>query len=115
MRHPLFPVEELAPGAMRAVSVDGVAVVVVRTPDGAVHALRDRCSHASAALSKGRLQRAIVGDAVGSYKLSDDFIVRCPRHGYEFDVVTGHCLADAGHRVRSYPVSVEDGTVVLER
>jgi 3-phenylpropionate/trans-cinnamate dioxygenase ferredoxin subunit len=100
---------------MRSVSVDGVAVVVVRTPDGAVHALRDRCSHASAALSNGRLARVVVGDTVGSYRLSDDFMIRCPRHGYEFDVATGRCLADPGHRVRAYAVTVEDGTVVLER
>jgi 3-phenylpropionate/trans-cinnamate dioxygenase ferredoxin subunit len=115
VRGELFPIEELPPGTMRAASIDGIAVVVVHTPDGKVHALRDRCSHASAALSKGRIERTIVGDTPGSYVLSDRYAIRCPRHGYEFDVETGHCLADAGHRVRRYGVTVENGTVVLER
>ncbi|MBN1171051.1 MAG: Rieske (2Fe-2S) protein, partial [Micromonosporaceae bacterium] len=38
-------VEDLAVGSVRAVQVDGLAIAVVRTSDGAVHAVRDQCTH----------------------------------------------------------------------
>jgi nitrite reductase (NADH) small subunit len=115
-RHALFPSEDLAPGEVREVTLDGIAVVVVRTPLGELKALRDICPHQGAKLSKGRLEAAVEGPDVGRYELSPErMILRCPWHGYEFDVETGHCLADSGSRVRTYPVTVEDGVVVVER
>ena len=116
MRHELFPVAELPAGQMRSVTVGNVAIVVVHTAAGNLHALRDRCSHRGATLSRGSVERVIVGDDVGSYELSADYLLRCPWHGFEFDVRTGRCLADPDRdRVRTYEVGVENGMVVLER
>lgn len=109
--------DELKLGRLLGTEVDGLAVVVVRTPDGDVRVLRDRCSHEGARLSRGRLLHKVSGDKVGAYVLSEDeFVVRCPWHGYEFDLETGHCIADARRaRVRVYDVTVEDGVVYIER
>jgi nitrite reductase (NADH) small subunit len=115
MRHRLFPSAELGPGEMKAVAIDSVKVVVVRTWDGALHAIRDRCSHRGAALSLGWLRREIAGSSVGDYHLTDSCVVECPWHGFEFDVVTGKCVSDSRYRVRAYQVEVEDGYVFLER
>jgi 3-phenylpropionate/trans-cinnamate dioxygenase ferredoxin subunit len=102
---------------MRSVTVDRVAVVVLRTPDGAVHALRDACSHYGARLSLGSLRPLVAGDDVGEHRLvAGRYVVQCPWHGYEFDVGDGRCPADPAHqRVRSYRTSVVDGVVVIER
>ncbi len=115
MRHELFPVGELRPGEMRAATVDRLAIVVIRTPDGSIRVLRDICPHHGAKLSRGTLERTVGGNAVGEYDLLEAYTLRCPWHGYEFDVVTGHCLADARQRVRAYEVTVENGIVVVER
>jgi 3-phenylpropionate/trans-cinnamate dioxygenase ferredoxin subunit len=41
--------------------------------------------------------------------------MRCPWHGWEFDIASGRSLFDPdGVRVRNYPVTVEDGTVIVE-
>ena len=41
-------------------------------------------------------------------------ILQCPWHGYEFDIETGKTIYDPDDlRVKVYPVSVEDGKVVL--
>jgi nitrite reductase (NADH) small subunit len=114
-RHALFPSEDLAPGDVREATIDGIAVVVVRTPAGELKALRDVCPHQGARLSKGKFEAAVDGPGVGRYELSERMILRCPWHGYEFDVESGHCLADSGSRVRTYPVTVEDGVIVVER
>ena len=117
MKHVLFPLAELAPGQMRAVVVDKVKIVVMRTPDGDLRALRDSCSHYGARLSDGTIEPMVVGEGVGSYRIEPGaFVLRCPWHGYEFDVISGRCPADPSHeRVRAYQVEVEDGSVVLQR
>ncbi len=115
MRHELFPLAELAPGQMRTALAGSVRVVVIRTPDGELHALRDVCSHMGARLSDGLLHLASEADPAGGYRLSDTYVVSCPWHGQEFSVASGRCLADARHRARTYSVRVEDDMVVLER
>jgi nitrite reductase/ring-hydroxylating ferredoxin subunit len=111
-RHALFAESELAPGEFTRVEVDGIGIVVLRTQAGELCALRDICSHQGARLSNGTLEAAVVGH----YRLlADRAVMRCPWHGYEFDVSTGLCVADPTERVRAYPVSVEDGVVSLER
>jgi nitrite reductase/ring-hydroxylating ferredoxin subunit len=41
-------------------------------------------------------------------------VLRCPWHGWEFDIVTGKALYDANSRVASYPVAVDEkGDVVV--
>ena len=117
MRHVVCTLDELPPGAMRSVTVDRVALVVLRTPDGEVRALRDACSHYGARLSRGTLRRMLVHDEEHGYRLLPDrYVVQCPWHGYEFDVADGRCPADPAHeRVRSYRATVEGGSVVVER
>jgi nitrite reductase (NADH) small subunit len=117
VKHAVCRVEDVEPGRLLGVEVDGLALVVARTPEGGVHVLRDRCSHEGARLSRGRLLQKVGGDEVGAYVLADDeYVVRCPWHGYEFDLETGHCVADASRaRVRAYTVTVDDGVVFIER
>lgn len=96
-------VEDLAVGSVRAVQVDGLAIAVVRTSDGAVHAVRDQCTHGRVALSEGEVD----GDTL-----------ECCLHGSRFDLRTGvpvNLPATVG--VRVYPVDVRDGNVyvMLER
>ncbi|HEX4215992.1 MAG TPA: Rieske (2Fe-2S) protein [Candidatus Dormibacteraeota bacterium] len=117
MKYVLFPADSLAKGSMRAVSVGGVAVVVVRASDGGYYALRDVCSHQGARLSEGRLEAPVVADGNGGYEVAtDNEVLRCPWHWYEFSLSTGRSLGDpAKTRVRSYKVEVEDGQVTIER
>lgn len=115
MRHALFGIDELPPGTMRAAAVGPVSVVIVRSPDGELHALRDVCSHMGAKLSDGIVHFASDADPNGGYRLSDTFVISCPWHGFEFSVDSGRCLADPRHRARAYAVTVEDDVVMLER
>jgi nitrite reductase/ring-hydroxylating ferredoxin subunit len=117
MKHAVMSEGELGPGEMRAVEVDGIEIVVVRTPGGTYRALRDRCPHYGATLSHGDLQPYTEEAGVGAYHVvADRFVIECPWHGYEFDVDDGRCPADPTRlRVRSYDVAVEDGVVYVER
>ena len=80
----------------------GNAMVFFRKKDGDVVALRDRCAHRFAPLSRG--------------KVIDDHI-QCPYHGLMFDA-SGQCVASPLHgdtpstvRVQSFPIVQQDGIV----
>jgi nitrite reductase (NADH) small subunit len=117
MRHLLFPIDELPAGKMRSVEVAGVSIVVIRSMDGSLHALRNVCSHQGAPLAEGSLSPVVEAEGIGRYRLRvDKQVLRCPWHAYEFELDSGRSLADPEvHRVRSYPVTVSDGIVAVDR
>ncbi|MEX2323310.1 MAG: non-heme iron oxygenase ferredoxin subunit [Acidimicrobiia bacterium] len=92
-------IEEFAQEAGRLVELDDHRVAVFRIGDD-LYAIGDRCSHAEASLSEGEVF---------------DLTVECPRHGSEFDLVTGEPGAlPATKPVPVYAVEVIDGEVFLD-
>jgi sulfite reductase (ferredoxin) len=88
-------VEDLPPGAVRAVEVDGHRLALVNAR-GQILCLDGICPHAGGPLGEGEL--------VGACSL------QCPWHGAVFDVRSGEVLeGPATHPVHTYPVRVEDG------
>jgi nitrite reductase (NADH) small subunit len=113
--HDVCAADDVAPGQMIPARAAETDVVVIRTRGGELHALLDRCIHQGGPLSRGRLQQATVGDRPGEYREDDGrAIVKCPWHGFEFDVATGCALFDARRRVRRVPVREESGRVLVE-
>jgi nitrite reductase/ring-hydroxylating ferredoxin subunit len=107
--------DDLAPGEMHAVALGRLPAVVIRLADGTLHALVNRCLHHGAPLSCGRLGHGSRADAgVGDYRADESVdAIRCPWHGYEYDVRTGATLFDARRRLRRLTVWEEDGSVLL--
>lgn len=106
--------DELDPGQMRAFQIGKIRIVLCRKADD-FFALRDICSHHGAHLSGGVLGGTNVASEVGEYRFGrDGEVLRCPRHGFEFDITTGHSLHDPRHhRVKSYPVQVRGDEVFV--
>lgn len=69
--------DELAPGGMRAVELDGNEIVVCNC-SGTFYALQRRCGHMNAPLDMGTLD--------GTY-------LTCAMHCAQFDVTTGEALS----------------------
>lgn len=94
-------VEDIPPGHVVRVEVDGVPVAVFNV-GGTFYALDDTCSHAEASLSEGELD-------------CDQLCVECPLHGSTFDLRTGEPLTlPAVEPVRVHRVAVVDGMVTVE-
>lgn len=107
---------ELAPGEMVAARLDAMPIVVIRTMDGELHGLEDRCLHQGARLSRGRLLPAGEAAAVGRHRLEDAReVVKCPWHGYEYDVRSGCALFDRRLALRRVRVVERDGLVLALR
>ncbi len=114
MKVAVCALDDLQVDLPRAVSAGRHSLVLVRTRDGAIYALNDRCPHHGARLSFGPVLERV--DACGrDYALrAGEYVLRCPWHSYEFELATGRCLVDpARMRVRTYPVDVRDGQVYV--
>lgn len=108
-------VEELDRKGRLIVDVDGRQIGVFRDPRAAEElcAVRNRCPHQGVALCLGSIRFRECSDRPGSYDVSDQVVIRCPQHGWEFDVRTGLSPDDPHLRVAVYEARAEDGRVLL--
>jgi nitrite reductase (NADH) small subunit len=93
--------------------IGGRDVGVVAGADGTLHGLRNRCPHHGGPLCLGTLHERMEGEP-GRYRLTGRRVLRCPWHGWEFDVETGVCLDEPTLRAAVYPVRVEQGRVFVQ-
>ncbi|MGB8842656.1 MAG: non-heme iron oxygenase ferredoxin subunit [Aliidongia sp.] len=90
---------DFADGDVRAVEYGGTALAIYRVDDR-FFATDNICTHAYAQLSDGFL---------------DDCTIECPLHAGRFDIRTGKALgAPVTQDLRSYPVKIEDGAVLVD-
>ena len=103
--------EELRAAGHVVARVDGREVGVVWDDErGTAHGVRNRCPHSGAPLCLGRV-RDREGGSPGAYALTGRRVLRCPWHGWEFDLETGRCLDDDALRAAVYAVEVVGGVV----
>lgn len=104
---------EIAEGGRKIVELNGRSVGVFHV-NGAYYALRNRCPHQGGNLCEGPLSGFVTAKVPGQYEYSrKGEILRCPWHGWEFDVTTGQSWCDPTHmRVRLYDVHVEKGAQI---
>ena len=100
--------DEIPPGERKLVTVGGRTLGVFNV-DGEFFALLNRCPHQGGPLCHGHLWGALQSPVPGVYEYAAAGpLLRCPWHGWEFDVRTGQSWFDpAQMRVRRYPVTVE--------
>jgi 3-phenylpropionate/trans-cinnamate dioxygenase ferredoxin component len=92
-------VDEVPEGTMLMVQVEGTQILLVHT-DGRIRAMQGICTHEYFELDKGFLT---------------DGSLTCALHLSRFDLETGEPLdPPAEVPLALYPVSIEDGRVVLE-
>src|SRR5262245_60749095 len=106
---------EVAPGSCKIVSARGRQIGLFNI-GGEYFALSNRCPHKGAELCRGMIVGFVGSDGPGQYSLSrpGEFI-RCPWHGWEFDIRTGQSWCDPNSvRARQFKVTVELGATLLK-
>jgi nitrite reductase/ring-hydroxylating ferredoxin subunit len=131
-KHIVSRVNEFPPGSRRIVEIDGNSIGILNI-EGNYFALRNSCPHQGAPLCLGK----ITGTTLASKPFEVDYgredeIIKCPWHGWEFEIATGRSVFNP-HRVRvrtyevtveaavededpsieTYPVTVEEGLVLI--
>jgi nitrite reductase/ring-hydroxylating ferredoxin subunit len=114
-RHVVAAAAEIAPGASKLVTVGGREIGVFNVK-GAYFALLNVCPHAGAPLCRGTIVGLVVSDEPGRYQLlRHGEMLRCPWHGWEFEISTGQSWCDPKTvRARSYKVTVEPGSALAK-
>ena len=108
-------VGDLPPGACRIVEARGRRIGVFNV-HGRYYALQDRCPHGGAPLCRGRVGGMTVVDGPGREVTwtREGEILRCPWHGWEFEIATGRTVTEPALRVQTFRALVHDGRVVVE-
>ncbi len=104
-------VPEPGEGALH-LTVGDVPIGLFRVGEDIV-AWRDVCPHAAAPVCRGVVGGTLLTSKVYEYRYGrDQEVLRCPWHGWEFDLVDGKHLAEGSAvRLRSYPLRIEDGVI----
>lgn len=107
-RHVVGRVSELGPGERRIVEAAGRSIGVFNV-HGSYYALRNSCPHQAAPLCLGSIKGMTMPSRPGEYIWArDGEILRCPWHGWEFDITTGRSIFNPHKtRVKTYDVTVE--------
>jgi 3-phenylpropionate/trans-cinnamate dioxygenase ferredoxin subunit len=94
-RHVVGKIPEIPPGSHKIVEAAGRQIGVFNV-NGEFFALLNRCPHGGAELCKGEF-------------------IRCPFHGWEFEISTGqsYCAPDR-LKIRKFDVAVESGNELVK-
>lgn len=90
-RHEVACTSELAEGTAKLASVRGLELCIFRV-GGEYRAYRNLCPHAGAPIGNGPVTGTVL---------------RCPWHGWEFDLRTGDHLFNPACKLQGYAVEVE--------
>ena len=120
---------ERAPAGQRKIVEVEARPIGIFNVHGSFYALRNRCPHQAAPLCLGTIKGMTLPGKPSEYVWArEGEILRCPWHGWEFDITTGRSIFNP-HKTRvraydvtvepddeavdTYPVTVEGGLVVL--
>lgn len=96
------------------VEIEGKSIAVFNV-DGRHYAMRSVCPHQGGPLCAGTVGGTMLPSEPHRYIYGKEGrVVRCPWHGWEFDLESGRALSDPRLRVRMYPVAVDDGGLVVD-
>ena len=111
MIHYVLNEEELSEGRHTVVTVEGREIGIYRV-NGEIHAIHNYCPHQGAPICAGYVSGTTLPSEVYCYEYARaGEIVRCPWHGWEFDLKTGKSLFSDRVRVKKYTVEVHDGRI----
>jgi 3-phenylpropionate/trans-cinnamate dioxygenase ferredoxin subunit len=107
-------VEDVRREGCRIVEVSGRPVGVISVGEE-FYAVSDRCPHMGASMCAGSLGGTFVASEPHELCYGmDDRVLRCPWHGWEFDLETGRSLLEPRrYGLRTFRVTEADGQVVL--
>ena len=128
-KHVVGKASTVPPGERCIVEAEGRSIGIFNV-NGEFFAMRNSCPHQAAPLCLGSIKGMTMPSKPGEYVWArDGEILRCPWHGWEFDITNGRSIfnphkirvrtyevtveTDEDPSVETYPVTVEDGVIVL--
>ncbi|TVY07524.1 Rieske (2Fe-2S) protein [Paenibacillus cremeus] len=130
-KHIIASTNEILPGQKKIVSLEGISIGVFNV-NGAYFAIKNSCPHQQAPLCVGKVSGTTLPSKPGEFLYGrEGEVIRCPWHGWEFDLTNGHSLFDPNRcwvktyevevgqveeeipKLETYPVDVEEERVIV--
>ncbi len=114
-RHVIAAVADIPPGGRKIVTVQGREVGVFNL-GGEFFALLNRCPHQGGDLCKGTLIGLVTSPEPGRFDYTrPGEMLRCPWHGWEFDLRTGQSYCDPNDvKAKAYDVELVAGEAIAK-
>jgi nitrite reductase/ring-hydroxylating ferredoxin subunit len=114
-RHVVATISEIPPGTRKRVTVRGRAIGIFNL-NGEYFGLFDRCPHQGGSLCGGFITGLVESREPGDYVYTRrGEILRCPWHGWEFEIATGQSYCDPKTmRIRQFEVAVTPGEELVK-
>lgn len=105
--------DDLPVGESRVIQANDKSIGVFNTGRQIV-AVLNICPHAFAPVCRGKLGGTTLPSKAGEFVWGrENEILRCPWHGWEFDLHSGQCLTDR-RRLKRFPVFIRDDDIYVE-
>ena len=113
-RHVVATAQEIPEGGRKLVTVRGRPIAIFNLK-GEYYGMLNKCPHQGGPMCEGLITGLRQAPQPGEYVFTrKGEILRCPWHGWEFDIKTGQSYVDPDKtRIRTYPVEVEAGAAVV--
>lgn len=114
--HDVGALAEMPDREVTIITAGGIELGIIRWHQDEVYALHNRCPHQAGPLCLGNLGPRLVCEGTSPSELTIDDerpTMACAWHRWEFDVKSGESLWDPRYKVRTYPVRVEDGRILV--
>ena len=106
---------DIPPGERKLVTAGGRDIGVFNL-EGTYYALANRCPHEGGSLCEGFITGIALSNGPNDYRMErrGEFL-RCPWHGWEFDIRTGQSWCDPKDvRIRQFNIHVESGDTLAK-
>lgn len=112
-RHLAAKRSDIPEGGKLIVDVKGMQIGLFQIEDR-LYAWRNVCPHAAAPVCRGRICGTRMPSLVYEYEYGrDNQILRCPWHGWEFDLTNGQHLVQPDVKLRGFPVETDGDDVYI--
>ncbi|MFX3635964.1 MAG: Rieske (2Fe-2S) protein [Candidatus Pristimantibacillus sp.] len=105
--------DELQEGQRQLVEVNGVEIGLIRA-EGKCYAFRNSCPHQGVPMIYGSVTGTMLPSNPQEYVYGHhNELIRCPLHGWEFNLKTGKAMFSPDVSIKKYDVEEEEGNIVL--
>lgn len=113
-KYDIAHIDEIPPGARKIVCVNGRDIGIFHV-SGRFYALQNICPHQGAPVCLGEIAGTNRPSRPDCYEWDrSGEILRCPWHGWEFDLLNGRSLFDQNVRLKMYPTHVVGERILVE-
>lgn len=116
MEHKVGHLNDIPENDALTVDIEGRPIGIFKVGEKIV-AVKNLCPHKRAPLARGTVQGTMLPTScAGEYQYGmEEQVLKCPWHGWEFDLQTGKCLFGVSNsRIKIYDVTVKDGDIYVK-